>query len=539
MSEKATISTDIVIYGGSFAAVAAATRAAAQAPSKKIVVIVPYLFSSDQQIFGSIGTVGGQNYFDTRTKDGELYTKGSFELWYNQFGQFYNTSTMAVQLNKDVIKYSNITVYRGYDIKTFSALSSPFRLSNVTICSLVRNSSGVIAWGSTTHVVSGTVFVDASDDGRLARIANSAVTVGRYDWPASRLDADERGATGRARQQAASLMFKVKGVTKTTSPDMTWVTDPNTGVQACFGGTNTYKTDSVIVAFNNTYGPKGYALKPINAAQNGHGSSEWWINALLVFNVDGRAYNRDIGTSVFPSDRRSDYKTVDDAWVDAKKFLKNTPDFLKALRRFAGFSKAEFVLDANGDPTVGAVMYLRETVHMAKDASARANGTENTNYQLTANACNSAGATSTTGMDTPNFATRIGLNFYWSDINAYQFSDLKNASGSYIWGGEIGAKLRPDLGVSGSTPSNPVYVPYHALTTAYVANLLIPGYAAGISSFGWSECRVIPNQCVLGDAAGIAAAYAVNNGKHPLQFTTSDIASIQTKLNAISARLNK
>ena len=167
---------------------------------------------------------------------------------------------------------------------------------------------------------------------------------------------------------------------------------------------------------------------------------------------------------------------------------------------------------------------------MTKDTTAIANGTEDTNYQLTAIACNKAGATPTTGQDTANYKTRIGLNYYWSDINAYQFKDLMDASGAYIWGAEIEDKLRPDMGVTGSTPANPVYVPYLAITTGYVCNLLVPGYAAGMSSFAWAEGRVIPNLCVLGDAAGIAAAYAVNNGKHPRNFTDTDIAAIQGTL---------
>lgn len=90
-------------------------------------------------------------------------------------------------------------------------------------------------------------------------------------------------------------------------------------------------------------------------AQDGPGSDEWWVNMLLVFNVDGRAYNRDLtgDTSyLFPSDMRSDYKTVDDAWVAARKVL-DYPDFLPALRSFLGFEGADLVRDKNGDPVVG------------------------------------------------------------------------------------------------------------------------------------------------------------------------------------------
>lgn len=532
---------DIVVYGGSFAAAAAASKAAANAPNKSVAVIIPDPVSSSGSSFGSIGTVGGQNCFDLRNWNhngvNDNPIKGTFSWWLSRWGQFYNVDQMAAQLKSDVVKYANLTVYYGYDIKSFAAASNPYRITQVNICSVSRNASGVVVWGSSAQTISGTVFIDASDDGRLARIANFGGTVGRYDWPAAYLDADEKTGSGKGRQQAATLMFKVKGVQYGAAGDMEWGSP--SGVQYCSGGWTAYKTDPTMLAFNNAYGPQGYAIKPMNAAQDGTGSGEWWINALLVFNVDGRAYNRDKGTSLYPSDMRPDYRTVDDAWVQARNFIKNTPAFLNAFRKFPGFSKAELVTDISGNPVVGTVMYLRETIHMAKDSAARAVGTENTNYQLTANACNKAGASPASGGDIANYGARIGLNFYWSDINAYKYEDLKNAAGAYIWGADIGAKLRPDLGITGSIPANPVYVPYSVLTTGYVANLLIPGYAAGISSFGWAESRVIPNLTVLGDAAGVAAAYAANNGKQPLNLTAADVTAIQNTLRNSSVRLDK
>lgn len=553
MAEKATTSSaDIVIYGGSFSAAAAAIKAAKEAPTKKIEVIIPYPVANESYAFGSIGTVGGQNFFDVRGWNGKAPTAvigGTFAELYKQYGQFYGTKTMASRLRTLVTANSNVTVRYGYDIEKINSgndASNTYIINNVTIRKLSRNSSGVVTWGATSTeiVVTGKVFIDASDDGRLARLVNSAVTVGRYDWPAIRLDSSERGdkgvAGGNARQQAATLMFKVKGVNFNASGDMFWET-ASTGVKACYGGRETYKNNATIKSFNNTYRGQGYALKPINAAQDGAGSNEWWVNALLVFNVDGRAYNRDKtgGTGFFPSDMRSDYKTVDDAWVAARNFLKNTPAFLTALRQFTGFSNVSLVTDTSGNPIVGEVLYLRETVHMAMDSQARGNGTEDTNYQLTAVACNKAGSPSAPGSDEAYKSRNIGLNFYGSDINAYQASDLTSTSGVYIWNEEIGQKLRPDLGITSATPINPVYVPFQTLLTGYVANLLIAGYASGIASFGWAECRVIPNLCVLGDAAGVTAAYAVNNDKRPQQFTTTDIGNVRSRLRANSAILDK
>ena len=44
--------------------------------------------------------------------------------------------------------------------------------------------------------------------------------------------------------------------------------------------------------FNEEFGDK-YLLKSLNAAQDGPDSDEWWINGLLIFNVDGSAHERD------------------------------------------------------------------------------------------------------------------------------------------------------------------------------------------------------------------------------------------------------
>ena len=376
--------------------------------------------------------------------------------------------------------------------------------------------------------------------------------MGRYDFPAHALDASEKSSPGQGRQQVATLMFKVTGIdTSVREIDLSGKSPD--GMRDVFvvptakeehkeargnGGKYAYKNNTTIVNFNNKYGPQGFVLKPFNAAQDGENSAEWWVNMLLLFNVDGRANNRDKGTSIFPADMRSDYKTVDDAWVAGRKMLEN-PEFLSAMRCFPGFQSAKLVMDSDGKPAVGKILYLRETIHAAQSSSARANGTENSNYGLHAMDCWDAGASSSEKTDKRNYKKRIGLNYYYSDINGYKFEDLKDANGKYIWFDEVGQKIRSDIGVTDETPKNPVYVPYDALATNFVYNLLIPGYAVGASSFAWAEIRVLPNQCVLGDAAGVAAAYAVKNAKDPLNFSQTDIANIQTLLKNSNALLEK
>ena len=542
---------DIVIYGGGFQAAAAAAKAASQATTAQIAVIIPYPVADPNKAFGSIGTLGGQNYFDVRNWHGSNPCGGSFAWWYNLFKQFYSTEAMAARLTCDVTKYKNVTVYYGYDIYEFTRILNPYRITDVSIKKINRNAStGYIQWGIESLVLTGSIFIDASDDGRLARLANFGGTVGRYDWPVSTLDTDEIGSSGKARQQAATLMFQVEGVdnkTQNSNGDMTWtscVNADNQTVNAVYGGTETYKSNSVVKNFNNNH--TGFAIKPINAAQDGPGSDYWWVNALLVFNVDGRACERDRGTSNFPSNMRSDYITVDQAWVNARNLLnqEGTGSFIEALRQFDGFHNAEIVKSGTY-PKVGEVLYLRETIHMAISSGNRGNGTGDNNYQVTEKEAHLAGSSSTSGDDVNNYNNRIGLNYYWSDINAYKKEDMKDANNNYIWGGNIAEKLRGnDLGtptnpIDGNSPINPMYVPYSALTTNYVANLLIPGYAVGASSYAWAEMRVIPNLCVLGDAAGVAAAYAYNNNKQPLLFSSSDIASIQTILGNLNVRIDK
>lgn len=541
---------DIVVYGGSFAGVAAAAKAAANAPNKTVAIIVPDPVGQTGSCFGSIGTIGGQNYFDDRkwTKNGvaDFVCKGTY-AWWSRGGQFYNTDDMAALLESDLTKYgSRITMYKGYDISSIGWASGG--ITSVTLKKLKRNSTGVVQWDTSVaaQTVSGTVFIDASDTGRLTRISNFGGTVGRYDWPADILDADERGSSGKAHQQAATLMFKVTGVNtsaveydeKSGGYKAVFTNHDGTTPYCAAAGHHTYKNNAIVKNFNNTWGPLGFAIKPFNAAQNGIGSSEFWMNMLLVFNVDGRAYNRDRNTSLFPSDMRSDYKTVDDAWVEARNFIQKA-EFMNAIHQFPGLENAQLVLDSSGKPVVGEVLYLREVIHSAQSSSARANGTFDTNYALHQSDCLNAGASSTQGTDKRNYAKRIGLNYYWADINAYKFEDLKDNAGNFIWSHDISNKLLNSSDFNNQYPANPVYIPYDALATNFVNNLLIPGYATGVSSLAWAEVRVIPNLCVLGDAAGVAAAYAVNNNKKPQNFTTTDIANIRTTLSNSNARLEK
>ncbi len=574
---------DVVIYGGSFAGCAAARTAALAAPQKSILLVVP----DPVPALGSTGTIGGQNFFDVWHWRGQLVARGSFARWYGQTGQFYHPGTMATLLRADLAAHDNISILWCHDIEAVDYTGHPRRIVQLVLREVFPDQNGVTRWGSDVRRVKGEVFVDASDDGRLTRLAGVATTGGRYDWPAEYLDDSERNlrlgqikaqttTAGLARQQAATLMFKVRGV-EVPPPetgrvlklgDLTFIRDPRGGLGIA-GGSRTFRENPVVRAFNDRYAPRGFALKPLNAASNGPGSSEWWVNALVVFNVDGRACLRDRGTARYPA-VREDYLDVDTARLKAREMLKN-PAFLEALRQFStvnpatgqryGFAGAELVRDSRGEPVVGDILYLRETIHLPLDAEKVGHGTENTNYALTAKACQGAGDGSENGTtpdrngkavlqratakdyrtilhgaDAANYPTRIGLGYYAMDINAYTCRDLKQ-NGVYTW--PVTGTVRPDWEQKGGEPQNPVYLPYRMLVTPQAENLLVPGYATGASSLAWAEIRVIPNLCVLGDAAGAAAARAVLYGEAPARFGPAQISWVQQTLRRMGARLEK
>jgi hypothetical protein len=530
---------DIVVYGGGLAGCAAARNAAAAAPDKKVLLVVP----EPVRALGGLGTVGGQNFADIRLWKNELVTQGSFGRWFAESGQFYSTQGLVETIKKDLSQFPNLKVLYSFDLISLDAAGG--EIKGLKLAAIERDESGRVVWRNGRRIVMAQIFIDASDDGRLSRLAGAPLTVGRQDWPPEYLPEEERKA-GWVRQQAATLMFKVKGIKTPAVPKAIgeWVfTRDAKGSWGLAGGKVTWSTNQVVTGFNEKYQSRGFSVKPINAAQDGAGSEDWWINTLLVYNVDGRAHDRDKNTANYPSETIPGHRTTDQAWVEARDFLLN-PDFLNTLRQFKvvedgqeyGFGEAELVLDRQGKPVVGEIMYIRESVHGQRGEIVIPSDGENIHYDVTTRETQLAGSGPEDGGDRENYPDRIGLGYYMMDINAYLPQDLK-FSGKYDW--PVTRWLRPDWWERGGEPKNPVYLPYRMLTVKGVKNLLVPGYATGCSSFAWAELRVLPNLAVLGDAAGVAAARAVLYGEDPADFGTLQIRWVQEKLRQFGARLDK
>jgi len=523
---------DIVVFGGGFGGCAAAISAADVAPGRKVLLVMP------ETAPGGLGTVGGQNFFDLRLWRGNLVSGGLFARWFGLLGQFYNTEAAAGLLRAELAARGNITVLYGRDLESLERNGG--RITGVSLREVVRSGAGSVAWGNGSETVRGEVFVDASEDGRLARLAGVRLVTGRGDWPEELLPAGEQA--DMARQQAATLMFKVRDVAVPPRPgrlgDMVFTRDSH-GSWGVWGGGEAYARDEVVTAFNRVYAPEGFAIKPFNIAQNGAGSDEWWVNMLLVFDVDGRSNQRDTATARYPQDKRPEQLDTDTAYLRASQFLLN-PAFWQAVRRFTfldketgqafGLHEAVPVLDGDGQPVAGEGLYLRETVHQAE------HGRHEALFDLSPAECQAAGSGPGEGGDLDNYPDRVGLAFYAMDINAYQHTDLQ-VNGRFVW--PVTGHLRPDWLAAGGEPENPVYLPYRMLRTEAADNLLIPGYATGASSLAWAALRVLPNLTVLGEAAGVAAALAAEKNIPPYDFTDAEIALLQGILRERGALLEK
>lgn len=561
----ATQTFKVVVYGADLQGVFAAAKAAAELTSSaangKVALIVPYPktryknasgYWVEDYLLGGIMTAGGLNnwddsgYFKSKNPSQTAVQKGSYFYYRTSLGLGFDRIALSDKCKASMTN-GNVTIFYGQDIYTFTAGGAPYKISSVTISPISRDSQGRVVWTNTATktTLNASVFIDASTDGRIARKVNTACTVGRYCWPTQYLkEADEKAATDYVcRQQAATIMVKMRNIApypyynsegNLVKPYSEY--DNTTVASSLWTPHDPYlDPNGSIAAFNNAHKDSDrIMIKPANAARDGETSNEWWVNGLLIFDVDGRAHYRDeASNTTFKVTRKYNYMTTDEAWLKAKNFVRNYKSELEAaFSTYNGFANATIVTDDHGDPVIGDQLYIRETVHMAASSGKRAHNSE-TNYHITSDESKNAG----TGADQGNYATRIGLAKYDCDIHPYQPSDYVDEYGNYIANEDSYRKMRDDMVKSPGA----VYVPYEAIKTSYVANLLIPGYAAGVCSYSWGELRVFSNLSVLGDAAGIAAGYCCNKGIEPyvLATKTADIQALQTKIREANGKIDK
>ena len=511
---------EIVVYGGELAGVAAALAAARRAPAgTEVTLLYP------EGAPGGGSTLGGHCGWERRPwQHGgrrEDPQGGSFAVWLREIGPVYQPEAFAARLSGE-LQAAGVTVLAGHELEAVlppagaaharprgrrAKGSAPLaEIVAVRIRPVVQGDGGLpaLAEGDEAAVtLQGRVFIDASATGRLARLAGVPLSVGRTDWNPD------------GRQMAAGLLLAVERLdweALTAARDgqdkPIWGTaleETPAGPRRVFwGGAGIAANDAVLQAFAGAH--PGFRLGAPRAWEEGGGV--FWISALLAHNVDGRRRCYDAGTDrdVEPVPPLS--RDIDTAYHEARA-LAAAPDMLGALRRFPGLGEVRFA-ERGGVPRCGQVLLLRETVHSL--------GLGPDSFAVRAEDLTGAGSGPADGIDARHRARRVGLGFAWLENAGYTHGEVARTT---------------------SAATNPAYLPLDAILTPPVANLLVPGHAARVESRAWWALRTAPNLCVLGDAAGVAAAFSAREEIPVLRFSNPEVAALQSWLAADGARLDK
>lgn len=536
---------DIVIYGAGFGGIAASLNAydtflALSGRAPKILLINP------QSALGGLGTLNGQNFWDWRlwSADGNSspqwgnhlkFIRGNGTTSAPQFDQFYATDEMASWFAAQIsAKSASITLLQPYDVKTADHDASG-RITSVAVQQLSRSNQAWI-FDTTKPLTNYTapVFIDASENGRLTRLAGVTTSLGREDRNADK------------RQMVVSLMFRAKGVDYTQVIGKTgwgYKVDYN-GTVGFYGGGTEINTAATITDPANPLYPLGlfnrtnarYQIKAMNVAEDRYSTTPapasqldrvYWFNTLLVVGVDGTCERKDACPDTFTYGDGSQAWSTDYAFAQARALL-STSGFLNAMKVFPGFSQFQLVTINVGGvlyPSVGESLYVRETVHTPANPS----GSGANNFALTSDEIINAGSKTADGSDLPNYANRIGLGFYQMDSNGY----TKNNPST--------GKLDADANPYGVEPANPSYIPVDAILTSQSPNLIVAGYGMNTSSWGWTMMRVLPNLTMLGDAAGVLAGYALSYTTDPLNFASNSVwmTNVRNRIKTLGGRVDK
>jgi hypothetical protein len=511
---------DILIYGGELPGCAAAICAARHAGGDREVVLC-----FPEPVPGGAATLGGLCAWERRlwTHGGRRADPqgGSFARWLEAVGPVFDPDTLTSLLRAELAD-AGVRVLPGRELLNAIPASAPGRGGRSrarrgrrgapTALAAVRlgDAAALAAAGEAAAAeaaeeeIAARVFVDASATGRLARLAGVPLSPGRADW-----DAD-------GRQMAATLLVQVDGIdwdTLTSARDAAekpvWGVAREEGAsggrRVFWGGRQVAASDPLLAAFAEAH--PGIRVGPLRGWE-GSGES-FWLQCLLLYDVDARRRAYDAGTERDVEPVPAGSLDLDSAWRQARA-IAGGPDLLGCLRRFPGLERVRVLRDGDGAPRTGGVLVVRESAH------AMAAGPEP--FAVRVEDVTGAGAQPGDGVDWRHRPRRIGLGFYWMEDYGYTAQEVA-----------------PPLAAA----ANPCYLPLDALLCPPLENLLVAGHAARIESRAWWALRTLPNQCVLGDAAGVAAACSLREDVPVLRFSNPEVAAVQAWLGEEDAILEK
>ena len=507
---------DILVYGAELPGVAAALVAARRAdPGTRVTLVFP------EARPGGLATTSGHCAWEIRQwqHGGRRAAPqgGSFARWLEQTGPIYVPGALAALL-EDELAASGVRCLAGHELASVRAAAggragrsrarkpragASEAIAAVTARQLEAGPAGPAFAAAEAEVLTADVFIDASVGGRLLRLAGGGYSIGRADWNPD------------ARQMVASFLVALEGVdwdALTAARDgqerPIWGTATEAGPtgerRTFWGAAGIAANDAVLAAFANAH--PGFRVGPPRGWEEEGGV--FWVSALLVYNVDGRRRAYDAGTERDVEVGPVKSRDLDTAYREAVATATSS-DMLGALRRFPGFERVR--LATVGDsPRCAETLLLRETVHGVAPGP--------TPYAVKVEDMTGAGAGLADGVDARHRDRRVGLGFYWPENAGYTHGEVVRTT---------------------AAATNPMYLPLDAVLAPSLSNLLVPGYAARIESRAWWALRAAPNLCVLGDAAGAAAALALHEGVPLARFGTAEVAALQSWLAAEGAILNK
>jgi len=501
----------VVIYGAEPGGIAAALTCARRSGGQADVV----LCFPEQTVGGALGPGALQSWerrpwmHNSRRSDPQ---GGHFAQWLTANGACFAAQAMIHSWERE-LSAAGVRLLPAHDLEAVRTKGAdgrvirsrsrraksgpPTAIDAIGVRPLVWDHDAP-SFGADHLELSADVFIDASSTGRLATLGGVRTSIGRQDWHPD------------CRQMAAALMIAVEGldwdaILAAVDGDgrPVWGTAEIDGHRCLWGGQSKSSGDDLVAAFHQ--GHPHFRLGSIRATEIDPGI--FWVQGLNVFGVDARLRHYDQGTERAQAPFPANALDLDAAYHAARQVAQSS-DLLGALRGFPGWERVCIAHGTDGAAMTGQTLCLRETVHALGPAG----------FAVSIDDVTGAGMGANDGKDARHYSRRVGLGFYW----------LENV-------GYVGHENVP----MPHAATNPAFLPLDAILAPPMSNLLVCGFAASIDSHAWWAMRANPNQCVLGDAAGATAAYALREGRSPLRFGNPEMAAIQSWLQGEGAILEK